>query len=698
MDTPTSRYAAWCLGCEVAPNAVHVAVCTDVNGRNGFAARAGLRAICVREDAAVSDEFDFPDFRPLPGRIASGRGRPVTPILKRIASGAAASRSGGPSTVRSRPAHVGSYGSARRVVVKARVHRLAGQGCQTASAHLRYLERDGTTREGEPGRFYDAGSDDADAEAFHKRCGGDRHQFRFIVSPEDANEMGDLKPYVRGLVGDMERDLGTRFDWVAMDHHDTGHAHTHLVVRGKTDRGTNLVIPRAYIARGLREAAEDRALRQLGPPSRDQQLEKIAADVDRVRQTPIDHMIERQADASGRIVPTAVPLQRGVALRTPHLVARLRRLEDLQLAERTGQTSWSIAPGLGERLRELAVRQQQFERIERAFRSVTYAPSPHDYVLFDPADGQPITGRVVYVGLANEPTGGRYAVLETTDGRAAHVALGDAGDGEPLRRGTIVTAIPALTEASAVDRAIAEVARRNGGRYSAQLHHAYDRRASEAFLRAHLRRLEAERRKGNADRGEGGVWTVPDDYVARVEEGLRARTVQAPITIRVEATLSVNKQAAQRGATYLDRIVVGERPPPSRDVGLGAEVTTALGQRRDWLVAEGYAVRDGAGRFVPRAKMLARLETDELREVGERLSSEVGKPHRPLRYGEAVEGTYRRPVQLASGRYALIEADREFALVPWRDVLERNRGKEVSGLMRGRTVSWTLSRQHGLER
>ena len=87
-----------------------------------------------------------------------------------------------------------------------------------------------------------------------------------------------------------------------------------------------------------------------------------------------------------------------------------------------------------------------------------------------------------------------------------------------------------------------------------------------------------------------------------------------------------------------------------------------------------------------------------MRTVGERLATETGKTHREISPGQTVEGVYRCPLDLASGRFAMIETERAFALVPWRDVLERNRGKEVSGVMRGRTVSWTLNRHRGLTR
>jgi hypothetical protein len=120
---------------------------------------------------------------------------------------------------------------ARRVVVKARVVRLnpqRGSRCpkmrgtmsKAVDAHLRYLERDGVTRDGEKGRVYSAFEDDADGKAFVERGRGDRHQFRFIVAAEDANEMADLRGFTRDLMRQVEKDLETRLDWIAVDHHN----------------------------------------------------------------------------------------------------------------------------------------------------------------------------------------------------------------------------------------------------------------------------------------------------------------------------------------------------------------------------------------------------------------------------------------------------------------------------------------------
>ena len=82
---------------------------------------------------------------------------------------------------------------------------------------------------------------------FLERQKGDTYQFRLIVAPEDAGHMAALKPFVRDLMRDMEKDLATQLDWVAADHFNTGHPHTHIIIAGHDDRGEALVMARHYI-------------------------------------------------------------------------------------------------------------------------------------------------------------------------------------------------------------------------------------------------------------------------------------------------------------------------------------------------------------------------------------------------------------------------------------------------------------------
>src|SRR3546814_8154608 len=138
----------------------------------------------------------------------------------------------------------------------------------------------GTTREGGRGQLYGADTDRVDRSAWVEQSKGDRHQFRIIVSAEDGMEYDDLKPLTRRLMARVEEDLGTKLDWVAVDHYNTGHPHTHVIVRGKDERGKDLIIARDYISHGLRERASELVDLDLGPRSEHVIEQRLRAEVD----------------------------------------------------------------------------------------------------------------------------------------------------------------------------------------------------------------------------------------------------------------------------------------------------------------------------------------------------------------------------------------------------------------------------------
>ena len=183
----------------------------------------------------------------------------------------------------------------RRVVVKARYTRIISGDLGAARAHLKYIQRDGVTREGSRGSAYDANRDDVDQGAFLQRSKGDPHQFRIILSPEDGDRLHDLKPLVRDLLGQMERDLGTRLDWVAVDHFNTGHPHSHIVIRGKDDQGRDLVMARDYIGHGIRARAQGLITLELGPETTLERLRKQQNEIALERLTSLDRSILARA-------------------------------------------------------------------------------------------------------------------------------------------------------------------------------------------------------------------------------------------------------------------------------------------------------------------------------------------------------------------------------------------------------------------
>jgi type IV secretory pathway VirD2 relaxase len=237
----------------------------------------------------------------------------------------------------------------RRVVVKARVvklnlqrgasgPRMRGMAAKGVDAHLRYLERDGVTKDGEKGRVYSAGEDEADGRAFIARGRDDRHQFRFIIAPEDSVAMTDLRGFTRDLMRQLESDLGTRLDWVAVDHYNTGRPHTHVVVRGITDDGKILNIAGDYIAHGVRHRASELVTLELGPQTELDVARKLANEVDAERLTRLDRMLIAEQGEQGLIdlrpnVSDSYPIRANRHL----LIDRARRLERYASPTRSSQ-------------------------------------------------------------------------------------------------------------------------------------------------------------------------------------------------------------------------------------------------------------------------------------------------------------------------------------------------------------------------
>jgi type IV secretory pathway VirD2 relaxase len=587
----------------------------------------------------------------------------------------------------------------RRVVIKARVVKLAGKP-GGARAHLAYLQRDGVTRDGERGRLYNATTDEADGKVFLDRGAGDRHQFRFIVSPEDAADLTDLKAFTRDLMAQMERDLGTRLDWVAVDHFNTDNPHTHIVLRGVDETGADLVIARDYIARGLRERASELVTRELGPQTAQEIHRKLAAEVEADRFTRLDRALQREAarDALGGVIdlrPEADGPPRGTMRAL--LLSRLEKLERLGLAEPIGPGQWRLAGELETTLRVLGERGDIIKTLHRAL-----GRSAGDYAIADPARPGRIVGRVVEKGLADELAERPYLIVDGIDGRAHYLRLGAMAEIEDLPTGGIVEIRPAAAAARPSDRTIAAIARDHDGVYAPDQHLAALRAETgrphadpETFVEAHLRRLEALRRGGVVERLADGRWQIPDDYLQRARRyGLRRRHVAA-LEVRVLSALPLNNLATAEGATWLDRQLVGREKETLAETGFGRVVREALDRRVDHLIEEELAQRRGM-RVIFATNLLGTLRDRELAKLAAGFAEETGMDYRPLADGDRIEGIYRRRLALASGPFALIDNGREFSLVPWRPILERSLEQRVSGVARGGGISWEIARGRGL--
>ncbi len=324
---------------------------------------------------------------------------------------------------RTRFARARLFSPSRRVVVKARVVRHKGRAFRSAplSAHVAYLKREGVTRDGELGIMFDAASDRADDSAFAERCEDDRHHFRFIVSPEDAADMQDLKAFTRDLVRQMESDLGTRLDWIAVDHWNTDNPHIHLLVRGIDETGSDLVISRDYISRGLRSRGEELVSLELGPKPEHEIRATLEKEVTAERWTSLDREIRFAADDTGHIDlrPDASDLNNSEPRRL--MIGRLQHLERMGLAAPAGPGEWMVGLEAERKLRDLGMRGDIIKTMHRAFVERGQDRGIGDFAIEAGYETSPIIGRLVDRGLHDELTGEAYAVIDGTDGRAHHV-------------------------------------------------------------------------------------------------------------------------------------------------------------------------------------------------------------------------------------------------------------------------------------
>ena len=365
--------------------------------------------------------------------------------------------------------------SYRRVVIKTRIVKLKTGGLEAARAHLRYIQRDGVSKENEPGRLYDATHDETDGKAFLERSEGDRHQFRFIVSPEDATEMTDLRPFVRELMRAMEEDLGTRLDWVAVDHFNTEHPHTHVVLLGKDELGKDLVIARDYIAHGMRRRASEILTLELGPQTTPEIIDKFRRQIDQDRFTDLDRELVRDSEA-GVIETNVKSATPGDRFKHAMRMGRLRHLERQGLAREIQGGVWKLSPNLETTLRRAGERGDIIKTMHRGLKQAGLDVGVSEFSIYDPRDARAgiVTGQIIDRGLHDELNDGHYILVDAADGRVHYVALDPREDMEDLPGGAIVAVHPAATGPGAADRVIAEIARQNGGLYSPDMHADHD--------------------------------------------------------------------------------------------------------------------------------------------------------------------------------------------------------------------------------
>lgn len=613
------------------------------------------------------------------GRFVSFAGR-----VRRAANSSSKSSSNS-----KRHASTGEQFFSRRVIVKVHLVKMGGQGYATQKLHVDYLQRDSAAREGDKGSLFSLDEIFAEGEAFTERGKDDRHQFRIIVSPEDGKEIGDLRTFTRNFMAQMERDLGTRLDWVAANHYDTANPHSHIVLRGVKDNGKDLIIPRDYISHGMREQAQELATRELGPISQIDVAMKLAKQVTQERFTVLDK--DLLAKSVNQIVNINANLSEGMNWQQRFEKGRVKALAKLGLAEKVGFGKWRLDDNLERTLRRMGERGDIIRTYQRAMSGAKLERLDIREPIYDPlaTSARPVTGRVIKAGILDDVNDRSFLVLDTTEGEALFVETGSASNIEGIQSGMIVRAGPQSYSPKQSDYIITEVASKRDGVYSPFAHEMSDPSARGEYIQAHVRRLEAMRRAGHAERNSDGSWKIPKDYLRRAASYEKKRGFNNPVKLDVESRIPLKDLPKTIGRTWLDeelKSVVNA----ANQTGFGDDVEAAKTQRQQFLLSQGL-ISEGGQVTDETLKTLERLD---LAQAGESLSRKYDKPYKPVPSKGKLSGIYRNAIHRPSGKYAVIEKSKEFTLVPWREAMDRNLGKSVTGILKGQSISWSITKGH----
>ena len=588
----------------------------------------------------------------------------------------------------------------QRVVVKARVVRNKGQnGRRTLPRHVEYVERDGVDQDGGRGQSFgrDGILSDEDVTQFVDVAHDDRHHFRLIVTPERGAEL-PLRRYTQTFMNQVESDLGTRLDWMAVEHHNTDHPHVHIIVRGVDARGADLVINRAYVSEGFRERAQGIATQELGLRAEAELVTDRARELSKERLTYVDRrLIEEAGRTSGLI-----DVRRDSSVRSvfreefrQQKATRLQFLESRQLAREVRPGIWTLAPNLET---ELAARGET----TALTREITDTLGPRyryrgaSNYNKDAASADRVVGEVLDRRRIDELSDTERLLVASTDGRVVRVALSAFSEakGERVRVGDIVAVSVAKRAAvSPADRNIVRVAAEGNGIYDAERHRRWARQSATlgpeidptTYVDNHVKRLEGHERRGLVERLDAERFRVPPDLVTQLESAPPAVKGGGIVKVERLSALTLKEQVRAAGPTWLDAAIVRRTVPTGGTTSASSierRLDAARRARLARLEARGV-IRPGAAGLT--SETISDLYRQDLAARGAALSPEFGRDltaMAPSRYSGRVE----RIEMLSSGPHAVVRNDTGFVLVRATPALVQQRGRAVE-LELGRSPS-----------
>lgn len=566
-------------------------------------------------------------------------------------------------------ARVAGRSDLQRVVVKAR--SVKGRRNGTAASlrkHLSYLERSGVGQDGKKpefvGRSGTTNSHDVRKEVV--QWAGDHHHFRFIVSPE-RTEGVNLEQFAERLVGRMEDKLGTKLQWYGAAHHNTDNPHIHLMIRGKDDRGNDLILEKDFIKHGVRNLAEDLLTKEIGPRTIDDRKKGLENAIIAQYFTGIDRGIVNESENEiyrHKSIPArSRDWEKDAARRK---LARLQFLASLGLAQEKSAGEWQISNSLEQDLRALSRRTEIQKRLSEHLKERLLGRET--CLLLEPDDlSGRLDGRIIARGVANELTDEVFVAVEDNRGRIFYTELGAYSEpaGFEAKEDAIVR-LEYPRHGRADDFIIAFAAERGGLFFIAEFTEQIKRDVEsgkrklpggigpEEYVAAYSERLANLTSLGFIELKRDGIWRIPENLKEVVDDHERKIGRKKSIQMTALSYLSINEQVIAQGSTWLDRILVSRVRNSGSNDDLGTEIEEALEKRAGILKERGLQI----DLHLPR-----KLYAYELSKLENQLSTKFGEAQK-LNPGSTVQGELVEYRLLSNGYHALIKRDSGFFVIP----------------------------------
>lgn len=410
----------------------------------------------------------------------------------------------------------------RRVIVKAKIVKNSDHSFRgNLREHLKYIIRSDAGLNGNKPEILFNRQEPIEIKNIEEKFSDSPHNFRFIISPEDGEKI-DLKEFTVSLINSIEKDLGTKLDWIAAIHQDTNDPHIHLLVNGNDQDGQRLLMTRDYISNGIRNRASETINKKLGLRDLEEIIKNISIELNSDKKTSIDEIIKKniveEKFCLKRIDPEALQ-----DIPASLFQRRLDHIEKKGLAKRDSDQGWFIKKDYVESLIAIYRTRTIIDRL-----TSTLGVEKDSCTTIKPSDlnDKTIEGHVLKRGFVDELSSEEYLLIKGKDQKHYYVELEKYSEKSAANLGELVRIenTKAFSGPKISDHTIEKEARNNGGNYDARKHEESAKLSvslppgvsPKEYAKVHENRLRVLARKGLVEDLGEGRYQIPKDYLEKI--------------------------------------------------------------------------------------------------------------------------------------------------------------------------------------